>query len=64
MKEILIKYLANAEIVAVLDIERIVYLGDGAAKDLAEEIALKVLELTGGKLASFYQHFPRIQTWT
>ena len=51
------KILADAEIVAALDIERIVYLGDGAAKGLAEEMSLKVLELTGGKLASFYNTF-------
>lgn len=49
--------LSNAELVAALDIERIVYLGDGAAKGLAEEMSLKVLELTGGKLASFYNTF-------
>ena len=49
--------LANAETVAALDIERIVYLGDGAAKGLAEEMSLKILELTGGKLASFYNTF-------
>ena len=51
------KIVANAEIVADLDIERIVYLGDGTSKGLAEEIALKVLELTGGKLASFFNTF-------
>ncbi len=51
------KILTDAEIVAALDIERIVYLGDGAAKGLAEEMSLKVLELTGGKLASFYNTF-------
>ncbi len=49
--------LANAEQIAALDIERIVYLGDGAGKGLAEEVSLKVLELTGGKLASFYNTF-------
>ena len=51
------KIVANAEIVADLDIERIVYLGDGTSKGLSEEIALKVLELTGGKLASFFNTF-------
>lgn len=51
------KILADAEIVTDLDIERIVYLGDGALKGLAEEVSLKVLELTGGKLASFYNTF-------
>ena len=51
------KIVANAEIVADLDIERIVYLGDGTSKGLAEEIALKVLALTGGKLASFFNTF-------
>ena len=40
-----------------MDIERIVYLGDGALKGLAEEVSLKVLELTGGKIASFYNTF-------
>ena len=49
--------LSNAEAIAALDIERIVYLGDGAAKGLAEEMSLKVLELTGGKLASFFNTF-------
>ena len=49
--------LANAETIADLDIERIVYLGDGAGKGLAQEISLKVLELTGGKVASFYNTF-------
>ncbi len=49
--------LSNAEAIAALDIERIVYLGDGVAKGLAEEMSLKVLELTGGKLASFYNTF-------
>ena len=51
------KILTDAETVAALDIERIVYLGDGAAKGFAEEMSLKVLELTGGKLASFYNTF-------
>lgn len=51
------KILTDAETVAALDIERIVYLGDGAAKGLTEEMSLKVLELTGGKLASFYNTF-------
>ena len=37
--------------------ERIVYLGDGTLKGLAEEVSLKVLELTGGKIASFYNTF-------
>lgn len=56
-RNLLDKIVANAEIVADLDIERIVYLGDGTSKGLAEEIALKVLELTGGKLASFFNTF-------
>lgn len=51
------KILADAETITDLDIERIVYLGDGALKGLAEEVSLKVLELTGGKLASFYNTF-------
>lgn len=49
--------LADVEIISDLDIERIVYLGDGALKGLAEEVSLKVLELTGGKIASFYNTF-------
>lgn len=51
------RILADAETITDLDIERIVYLGDGALKGLAEEVSLKVLELTGGKLASFYNTF-------
>lgn len=41
--------LADADVISDLDIERIVYLGDGTLKGLAEEVSLKVLELTGGK---------------
>ena len=37
-----------------LDIERIVYLGSGTLRALAEEATLKCLELTGGKLNVFY----------
>lgn len=51
------KILADVESITNLDIERIVYLGDGALKGLAEEVSLKVLELTGGKVASFYNTF-------
>ena len=51
------KIFADAETIADLDIERIVYLGDGALKGLAEEVSLKVLELTAGKLASFFNTF-------
>lgn len=51
------KILADVEAITNLDIERIVYLGDGALKGLAEEVSLKVLELTGGKVASFYNTF-------
>ena len=51
------KILADVNVITDLDIERIVYLGDGALKGLAEEVSLKVLELTGGKLASFYNTF-------
>lgn len=49
--------LSGADAISNLDIERIVYLGDGALKGLAEEVSLKVLELTGGKVASFYNTF-------
>lgn len=51
------KILADVNVITDLDIERIVYLGDGALKGLAEEVSLKVLELTGGKVASFYNTF-------
>lgn len=51
------RILADAETIADLDMERIVYLGDGTAKGLAEEMSLKVLELTGGKIASFFNTF-------
>ena len=51
------KILENVEAITDLDIDRIVYLGDGALKGLAEEMSLKVLELTGGKIASFYNTF-------
>lgn len=51
------KILENVEAITDLDIDRIVYLGDGALKGLAEEMSLKVLELTGGKIASFYNSF-------
>lgn len=45
------KLLTQVDTVTELDIERIVYLGDGVLKGLAQEVSLKVLELTGGKLA-------------
>lgn len=51
------KILEAAETISKLDIERIVYLGDGTNKGLAEEVSLKILELTGGKIASFYNTF-------
>ncbi len=47
----------NVSAIAELDIERIVYLGDGTLKGLAEEVSLKVLELTSGKLAAFHNTF-------
>ncbi|HET7314205.1 SIS domain-containing protein [Salinisphaera sp.] len=34
--------------------ERIVYLGSGALRGLAEESALKILELTGGRMLSYH----------
>lgn len=37
-----------------LDLRRIVYLGSGSLQSVARESALKVLELTAGKLVAFY----------
>ena len=36
------------------DFNRIVYLGSGVLKGIAQESALKILELTGGQIAAFY----------
>jgi hypothetical protein len=38
--------------------KRIVYLGSGGLQGAARESALKVLELTAGKLAAFYDSLP------
>lgn len=62
MIENIIKEIENQEInfetyikeLINLDIERIVYLGSGTLRALAEEATLKCLELTGGKLNVFY----------
>ena len=43
--------------------KRIVYLGSGGLQGAARESALKVLELTAGKLAAFYDSPDRIPSW-
>ena len=47
-------YDAIANIVADFDFNRIVYLGNIALKGVAQESALKMLELTAGKVATMY----------
>ena len=47
-------YNAVANIVADFDFNRIVYLGNIALKGVAQESALKMLELTAGKVATMY----------
>jgi tagatose-6-phosphate ketose/aldose isomerase len=47
-------YDAIAKIVADFDFNRIVYLGNIALKGVAQESALKMLELTAGKVATMY----------
>ena len=47
-------YQAVAKIVADFDFNRIVYLGNIALKGVAQESALKMLELTAGKVATMY----------
>ena len=41
-------------LVSEYDFDRIVYLGTGALKGIAQESALKMLELNAGKVATFY----------
>lgn len=41
--------------VADLDFNRIVYLGSGSLEGLSHEASLKLLELTAGKVATFYE---------
>ena len=48
------QYEAVAKIVAEFDFNRIVYLGNIALKGVAQESALKMLELTAGKVATMY----------
>ena len=48
------QYEAVAKIVAEFDFDRIVYLGNIARKGVAQESALKMLELTAGKVATMY----------
>ena len=45
---------ADAKIVNEFDFDRIVYLGNIALKGVAQESALKMLELTAGKVATMY----------
>ena len=48
------QYDAVAKIVSEFDFDRIVYLGNIALKGVAQESALKMLELTAGKVATMY----------
>ncbi len=48
------QYDAVANIVSSFDFNRIVYLGNVALKGVAQESALKMLELTAGKVATMY----------
>ncbi len=48
------QYDAIAHIVSDFDFNRIVYLGNVALKGVAQESALKMLELTAGKVATMY----------
>ena len=48
------QYEAVAQIVNEFDFDRIVYLGNIALKGVAQESALKMLELTAGKVATMY----------
>ena len=48
------QYDSVAKIVADFDFNRIVYLGNIALKGVAQESALKMLELTAGKVATMY----------
>jgi len=48
------QYEAVAKIVSEFDFDRIVYLGNIALKGVAQESALKMLELTAGKVATMY----------
>lgn len=42
------------KILNFIDVERIIYLGSSALKYLSEEASLKYLELTSGKISTFY----------
>lgn len=48
------QYETVAKIVSEFDFDRIVYLGNIALKGVAQESALKMLELTAGKVATMY----------
>jgi tagatose-6-phosphate ketose/aldose isomerase len=47
-------YTVAKEVVEAYDFNRIVYLGANALKGIAQESALKMLELTAGKVATMY----------
>jgi tagatose-6-phosphate ketose/aldose isomerase len=47
-------YKVAKEVVEAYDFNRIVYLGANALKGIAQESALKMLELTAGKVATMY----------
>lgn len=59
------QYSISAQDIARQDFDRIVYLGSGALKSIAQEGALKMLELTAGKVACqfdsplAYRHGPK-----
>ena len=47
-------YVIARDLVSDFDFSRIVYLGDEALKGIAQESALKMLELTAGKIVTMY----------
>lgn len=53
-KQLLDESLAKIRNLAALPIERVVYLGSGVFTGLAQESALKLLELTAGQIVSVY----------
>lgn len=50
-------YRTIEKVVDYFEFDRIVYLGSGHLKGIAQESALKILELTAGKVASLYDTF-------
>ncbi|MCW8863506.1 MAG: SIS domain-containing protein [Colwellia sp.] len=45
----------NVKVQAMADIKRLVFLGSGGLQGIAKEAALKVLELTAGKVISYFE---------